>query len=306
MARKTFVFYHRDLDGKASKWAASVALRNLPGVEYIPIQYGDKIPYEKFITESEEFNDDDVYFVDFMPLMEDIERLSRVVGEVFIVDHHKGRADDLSVMQSANWMGAHPNVTVVFDLNHAGCTLTWHAMMPSSPIPHVLLLAEDYDLWIKHHGIYADMLDELMNRTPVGDDILAWDSIGALNMTELKQYLDRTDSGVVFKNKYQNAQHAAKHKVTVVKHWGKNIALSNVVSDIPLFVSEMSKREDVDFAIGFFVVQDAVVFSFRSCKDKVLPYAKELGGGGHELACSARLPLKEGFEFLQTLLATAQ
>lgn len=99
---------------------------------YIPVSYGDPPPYDQI-------NDDELYIVDFSyePTQLGALASSRYVT---VIDHHKTAQEQLMRFY-------HDRVTIIFDLNESGATLTWKTLFDED-IPLFFQYLRDRDLWL--------------------------------------------------------------------------------------------------------------------------------------------------------------
>lgn len=88
-----------------------------------------------------------VAFVDIAPAKDELQELSRVAGQVVVLDHHVTARDRLATDTTlANELEAEGHV-LHFDLGHSGAVLAWQYFRPDEEIPRLLRYVEDQDLW---------------------------------------------------------------------------------------------------------------------------------------------------------------
>ncbi len=88
-----------------------------------------------------------VAFVDIAPGKDELQELSRVAGQVVVLDHHVTARDRLATDTTlANELEAEGHV-LHFDLGHSGAVLAWQYFRPDEEIPRLLRYVEDQDLW---------------------------------------------------------------------------------------------------------------------------------------------------------------
>lgn len=132
----TVVLYHKQCnDGFGSAYAHWYWNNRRDNTLYYSMSYGDKIP--------DCVNDDtNVIFLDFSLKVEEMEELVQRVNSVLVVDHHK------TALALHSIQDIYENLSLVLDMGHSGCVLTWITFAPlSTSIPEFLLLIEDRDLW---------------------------------------------------------------------------------------------------------------------------------------------------------------
>ena len=121
------VIYHGNcMDGFTAAW---VIWREHKHWEFHPSAYSDPPPDVK---------DREVYMVDIAYKKSVIEQMAKEAKSITIIDHHKTAQKHLVNLPS--------NVTVEFDMHHCGCVLAWKHFR-SDPVPEILHLVEDRDLW---------------------------------------------------------------------------------------------------------------------------------------------------------------
>lgn len=134
------VLYHKHCDdGAAAALAAWLALGDTEA-RYIPCAYGDPLP--------EIERGSDVYMLDFTAKRAEILALAQIAGRITILDHHATASADLDGLPEVarNTLGA-CEIRTTFDMGHSGCVLTWLHFHPTAPVPRMLVLIEDRDLW---------------------------------------------------------------------------------------------------------------------------------------------------------------
>lgn len=138
-------FYHKNCsDGAAAAW---VVKRKFPEALMYAIDYDDPVP---------EIPDGaDLYIVDFsFKTVGHYENLAMRCNTVTVIDHHEtathalGMFLDVSphLMIVGDFERSHHNVTVRFDKERCGATLTWAHLFPREPVPRFLKHIEDRDL----------------------------------------------------------------------------------------------------------------------------------------------------------------
>ncbi len=131
MSEMTKCFYHSsDLDGHCS---GAIVKRRYPDCDLIPVNYGDKFPWND-IAPGEE-----VIMVDFsLQPFDDMLRLAALAALTWI-DHH------ISAIREHEIHGL--DATVVLDEARAGCELTWEHLKENRAMPRAVCLLGRYDVW---------------------------------------------------------------------------------------------------------------------------------------------------------------
>lgn len=166
---KTIVLYHANcMDGFGAAWAYHYLIGK--NAEYYPMNYGDEIPVPVN-------KDTNIVMLDFSMKAMEIERLSRLVNTIMIVDHHKSAIEDLKSMPIFF------NVSLILDNNHSGCVLTWETfsiMRNDIAVPEFLLLIEDRDLWkftLPHSKAFHAGASLMMKEFDIWDDLVERDNL---------------------------------------------------------------------------------------------------------------------------------
>jgi len=126
-------YYHRNCsDGFGSAWAAWKKLAGKKDLRLIPVAYGDPLPV---FPEGET-----VYVADFSFGPDAIRTLKKTNKRVIVLDHHKTAFERMS-----NQFSTDPDV--YFDMAHSGAMISWFHFHPDEPVPNLIRLVEDKDLW---------------------------------------------------------------------------------------------------------------------------------------------------------------
>lgn len=134
------ICYHAHcVDGLGAAYAAWAALGE-DATRYHPVAYGDPLP--------DIDPDDSVSFLDFSPPRAQILALAQIAAAITIIDHHASAQRALAGLPDAalDIEGA-CEISITFDMDHSGAVLAWHHYHPGRPVPRVLELIEDRDLW---------------------------------------------------------------------------------------------------------------------------------------------------------------
>ena len=123
---RTIVIYHGNCpDGFGGAYAAWKKFGDT--AEYWPMNYG---------TTAENLEGADVYFIDFCYDQARMDAVKAVAGRLTVLDHHEGVEEVSSSM---------PNF--VYDKNRSGATIAWTYFHPETPVPYLLTIIEDDDLF---------------------------------------------------------------------------------------------------------------------------------------------------------------
>lgn len=141
MTTHTILYHQHCADGSAAALAAWLALGDHEA-RYIPCSYGHPLPDDIEAGS-------DVYLLDFSAKRGEMLALAMVAGRITVLDHHASAAAELAGLPelARNTMGA-CEIRTVFDLTRSGCALAWQHFPPGEPMPRLLTLIEDRDLWL--------------------------------------------------------------------------------------------------------------------------------------------------------------
>lgn len=287
----TIGIYHKDCpDGTA---AAAVLLKKFAHIELHPVGH-DIAPaeLEKLLTRIG--SGTEVYTTD---IAVGVRELLEVAKNVVTIDHHIGLKEDLEHLAREC-----KNFTYVFDNERSGASLTWHYLFPDRPMPELIALVEDNDLWRFRYGDRTrhlimhlatlrnqpQRLLELLEKSL--EPLLA----SGAEMARLADYLIKNFA----EGRDPTWLLVGEHRVP-----GYNS---------PYFESELGHllAEKHRSAVAIFRFKGAVVnFSFRSADShspSALELATLLGGGGHRNAAGASVPLEKFIAMLGNAKETLQ
>lgn len=124
---RTIILYHGNCpDGFGGAYAAWKKFGDT--AEYRPMSYGNPVP--------EDLAGARVYFIDFCYNQERMDAVKAVASTLTVLDHHEG------VEEVSTSMPEH-----VYDANRSGATIAWSYFHPETPVPYLLSLIEDDDLF---------------------------------------------------------------------------------------------------------------------------------------------------------------
>lgn len=274
---KNVVYYHDNcMDGLGAKFAAWLFFGN--DADYRPFQYGKTV-----ITDVENA---DVYFLDSSVKLYELTRILDVekARTISIVDHHKTAKEDLVGKSLPN------NVELVFDMARSGAVLAWDYFFEGIPVPRILELIQDRDLW-KHQFKDSTLLYYAKQASRNIDERFIYDC--ACNYDYLNQVIAR---GVPIKEyidvQLENLQSQFFHiDIDAYKDVPVINCAPNLISDV---LNYHLAHNAVPFAAAYFDQGDVRKWSLRSSKETgfdVSALAKQFGGGGHAQAAGFVTPL---------------
>ena len=129
----TIVYHSPCSDGTASLWAAE---------HYKSIN--NKVACKAGYSPNEEFINQNILFVDLCPRTDYLLKLSRNNNNIVILDHHKSAYEMIYESEEIKEIN---NINTVFDMDRAGCQITWDYFFPDLERPFFIDYIADRDLW---------------------------------------------------------------------------------------------------------------------------------------------------------------
>lgn len=277
-----YILYHYPCtDGFGGRYAAWRKFGN--SANYIGVQYGKPVPA---IPDGSE-----LYIIDFSYPKDVLRGLNSRMRKLAVLDHHKTAEEDLK---------GEPYAT--FDMNRSGAVMAWEYFHPDKPVPTLLQMVQDRDLWSWKLPNTKPVLEALrvFGDGYASDDPSVWD-----------KYLEPDDEMVEFGNKilsYQKSLIDSAVKEEKLCEVRVNNNFNTVITNTTVFVSEIGNElynlPGIDFSTTYFVDVNGIVnLSFRSLKGgriDVGAFARMLGGGGHQSSSGAKISLSELDKILKT------
>lgn len=221
-----------------------------------------------------------VYLVDFSYKRPIMEKITTEARSVVVLDHHKTAEEDLRSL---------PDAEVVFDMNRAGCRITWEYFFNDAP-PTVLLHVEDRDLWRfslpKTREIQANIFSY-----PYDFDI--WERLMASDPKVLAV------EGEAIERKH------FKDIAELVKVCQRQLRIAGYIvpaASLPYTLTSDAGHimaQGQPFAVCYWDTPTGRTFSLRSTEAgiDVSEIAKKFGGGGHRNAAGFAVSLKDALAF---------
>lgn len=274
--------YHKDcIDGTT---AAAVLLRKFPDAKLFPLAHhyveGDITPILAEAKGAE------VYTVDCgLGVREFLEKGLKVTT----IDHHMGAKEEFESLARE-----HTNYTFVFNNDKSGASLSWATLFPEEAMPELIKYVEDADLW--RHQFGQDTKDVNNYLSMFRNDPATVLRFFSVDFTELKAkgkilstYVDK------------EVENLLKTPSIILKIGDSEVPAFNITSYVAINGNLLSEKLGKTVVL-FTILGENVKFHFRS-KDGQSPtsleLAKILGGGGHEHASGAVVPLKTFLGMIQ-------
>jgi oligoribonuclease NrnB/cAMP/cGMP phosphodiesterase (DHH superfamily) len=236
--------------------------------EFIPMNYKDEFPFDK-ITQ-----DELVVIVDFSLQKEgDFQKLLDKTRNVIWIDHH------------ISAINKHPDINAVLKGirrdGTAGCELAWEYFYPSVPVPEIVELIGDYDVWAFKYGDRTNYLQtgiRLYNTNPEDDNWISWLS-------------RKHDISLLIREGEIALQYRDNYYADLIKSWSfftvfegyKAIACNAGSVSSQLFDSV---QEEYDLMMPFVFDGKQWTVSIYTKRDDIdcSRLAEKYGGGGHRKA----------------------
>ncbi len=292
------MIYHANCaDGFGAAWSAW--MRWGDDVTYIPASYGDAPP---------DVLGKHVLIGDFSYKSDGLASL-KGAASVVIIDHHKTAEEDLrhyrrfidkpwrftpdvvTSMADDLRRNGYPPINALFDMNRAGARMMWDFCFPEDPLPKLIKLIEDRDLWLfkipetKAFGAW-------LRCEPF--DFERWQSIAG--------ELEDEDGSAAIMAEAAAMQRFMDQKVREIAALARLSRVAGfsvpVCNCPPMFASEVGHalllaHPSAPFAACYSDQGNSRGWSLRSADDRedVSIIARKFGGGGHRNAAGFGVPL---------------
>lgn len=267
------IYHGNCADGFTAAWVVRRALGE-ERVEFHAGVYGNPPP---------DVTGRDVILVDFSYKRPVLEEMIAVAASVTILDHHKTAQADL-----VNLPGEF--TYAIFDMERAGCRITWDFYFPDETPPTLLLHIEDRDLWRfampNTRAIQAGVFSYEY-------DFGIWDTLMSADLSVL------ASEGEAIERKH-NKDVAELVTVTTrrMRIGGHEVPIANLPYTL---VSDAAHKLAIGeaFAGCYWDTPDGRVFGLRSTNEgvDVSEIAKLYGGGGHRNAAGFKVSFARAEEF---------
>ena len=269
------VWYHGGncADGIGAKLAAYLKFGK--DATYTPVNYHEPMPKVEHGSH--------VYILDFSYPKEQLRALldSGTASILVVLDHHKTAQEDLA----GEWYAT-------FDMNKSGAVLAWEFFHRGKPVPELLDLIQDRDLWKFHRAtsrpVHTGILLAL-ERGQGRDDVAVLEP----HLYDASQ-LAKTGAGALMYQQMRVNQAVKARDFVYWEYEGFRCAVTNQPRDIRDEIGAAfceAFKDEVDYCISYRVTSDAsVALSIRSKGDfDCSALSKLLGekfgkkpGGGHK------------------------
>lgn len=306
--------YHGDRDGMASclafhEWTRRHN-RDKAAWRTLEVAYGldasditGELP-DRITSRGAQERETAIILADFVPHPGVVRSLLRSGYDVLVIDHHEttprriaevcGTKNPPEMPDGQRWLspwsqvllpgsppsGSPGKLGVVFDPNHAACTITWSFLMDGEPVPELLKYVEDRDLWnwSLAHSRPISYLIGSYERT-----VMAWRT--------LQSELSRDFVAAIHRGKAIE-QHVDRQIERIASGASLgSIAFHDVAAVCaPTYQSELGHRlleeaEDINIAAIWHATDEGLAVSLRTSEHvNAAEIAEHFGGGGHKRA----------------------
>lgn len=313
--RKPLIIYHGPAcnDGMGAATAAYY-LYGKDGADYMPMNYGkerDEFMNEKNEKDATLVRDRHVYILDFSFKHHQLLYISDYAKEVTMLDHHKTAQDELGAALFGkddafkggdSWSYTDRNLHIQFDMNRSGSKQAWQHFH-GGWVPLFAELLDSYDLWKWTDGDDADAFNMGVQAMP--RELACWfDLVNEENTKEIIARGKPVVSFIVEKmkeiEKHVRLQQFDLYDTAFVFHG--EVPLVNA----PYFLASrlgnrLAKKYPSGVACIYSITNDGkILLSFRSDKNGLArQFAQLWGGGGHDDAAGASVPLELWTSYLR-------
>lgn len=261
------VWFHAGCsDGFCAAVIASLKFGNKVAVTYTPVKYGEPHP--------EIQPDDEVYILDFSYPRNVLIELKGKVKNLLVLDHHKTAQADCEGLDFCK-----------FDMSKSGAMLTWEYFNPGQPVPLVVRLVQDRDLWTKKLPD-CDAAYEGLRMLGTFDDVVTW--VGwkqcLIDLSFLRAQIGK-GRAIVEYNQLQVKLLAKNLKMGKIGgHLVPVVNATNCISELGNYLCE--KYPEFPFVAIYRDSREKRIWSLRSVGDFDVSVVAKMtsGGGGHRNA----------------------
>jgi oligoribonuclease NrnB/cAMP/cGMP phosphodiesterase (DHH superfamily) len=262
--------YHENCtDGTGAAWAVREwAKENQIEILYQSVQYGDAPPVVAGL---------DIIIVDFSFPRATLVEMHQKASSLIVIDHHKTAKAELAGLDFC-----------IFDMNKAGCILTWEYFFPNTAPPELFYYLQDRDLWRWELPLSREVNAALRSYPPL---LSVWDEF----MTSAGLDKLKAEGKAIVRYQQQQIDMALARPIPMAEIGGYQVPCINCTHLISELGNELAKGHP--FAALYFDIEDKRVFSLRSSDEgeDVSKIAKMYGGGGHRNAAGFSIKKPEIF-----------
>lgn len=264
---------HKCPDGFAAALAAWLYYDGK--AEFVGLDHGDI----KSVDDLPNLHGRAVYILDFSfaePIMRDIETRA---AKLVMLDHHLSAAEKLSGFVCRCGV-------VHFDMKKSGSRLAWEFFHPTQPVPDLVRLVEDRDIWVWQYPESAGFLAAL-DMEPY--EFERWQTLANLSGADLAAYVAR---GCAMDEKFSQLAQGIAEAAQPLEFNGIQGLMVNAPGVFHSLVGDILCKKSGTFGLMWTVDKNNVVKCGLRSKPgfNCIPLAASMGGGGHAQACGFKMP----------------
>jgi oligoribonuclease NrnB/cAMP/cGMP phosphodiesterase (DHH superfamily) len=300
--RYNYIIFHRGcIDGFSAFFVANYSGKLTKDVIIHP-----DVPFTKKIPNNIE--NKDILILDVAYNKNVLEEIIKVAKSVVFIDHHVSIKDDVKILYQK--YKDKKNITIIYDNELCGATLTWKFLQPRQKIPLFLKYVEDQDTgrWLYPNTkpfIYA--LKTFYYLSTEGKSLNKWFRLLNKNEVErlieigqtIKKFNDHLIGVELPKHSIQRFPSKKIYDISIEK--GFKIFKPDVFYKVVVYNgsknTELANRALDELDCHFVIMwslnleKKQYVISLRSREVDVGSISKLFGGGGHKLASSFSFPM---------------
>ncbi len=244
--------------------------------EFLGLDHGDI----KSVTDLPALNGRAVYILDFSFSPEITRQIEERAAKLVMLDHHKSAADKLAGFACRCGV-------VHFDMHKSGARLAWEFFHPEQPVPDLVRLVEDRDIWVWQYPESAGFLAAL-DMEPL--EFERWREIAAFDAAQLASYVER---GRAMDEKFSKLALDIAEGAHEIVFNGQRGLMVNAPGVFHSLVGEILSKQSGSFALMWSVDKSGQVKAgLRSQRRfSCIALAESMGGGGHAQACGFKMGL---------------
>ena len=266
---RTIVLYHANCpDGFGGAYAAWKKFGD--SAEYRAMGYGDSAP-----TDLAGAN---VFFIDFCYEQERMDAVKAIAASLTVLDHHEG-VEEVSTSMPA----------FVYDANRSGATIAWSFFHPDQPVPRLLKIVEDDDLFRFQLPETKAMLSYLAVKP---FSFAFWDSL-AHDLDDPAHAEALLAKVRVYREYFDLLIEQSVERAKLVEFEGHRVYVGQTHPMKPM-VSALGNalaRKQGPFGLVVQIRTEGIAVSMRGDGSlDLLPIAQKHGGNGHPFSCAFFVP----------------
>ena len=251
--------------------------------EFLGLDHGDT----KQLSDLPALDGRAVYILDFSFATEIMQGLEARAAKLVMLDHHKSAAEKLTGFACRCGV-------VHFDMHKSGARLAWEFFHPEQPVPDLVRLIEDRDIWVWQYPESAGFLAAL-DMEPF--EFVRWQEIAAFDASQLASYVQR---GKAMDEKFSKLAELIAESAQAITFNGVSGLMVNAPGVFHSLIGDLLSKKSGTFALMWSIDKTGVVKAgLRSQRSfDCIPLADSMNGGGHAQACGFKVDAKRLPELL--------